>query len=281
MPLVAPFRPLLARSAEVAERDAWADQLHAGAALAATQARIQLASLGAEGLAFSVASVPMTLFNRVVGLGLTRTPNAAELDAVPNVFSGAPAGRWAVQPAPGLHEPAFERLLDERGYQPLPQRIAKMARDLTVDPQATPPLPLDCTLVRAGRAEAQAFAGPIVEGMGLPPWFRDWLAALPGGPGWHAYALLHLGTPVAAAAMFRRDDVAWLGMATTLPAFRGRGAQRFLMLQRLADATHAGCRVACTETGEPQAAEPHPSYSNMLACGLQRVATRISWALPS
>lgn len=281
MPVESPHLADLAARAEVAEREAWADQLAAASATATLAPRLRLQRLGGDALAFSVPSVPLTLFNRVIGLGLSAAPRAVALDGLPSFFEHAPAGRWAVQPSPGARESALEAQLAARGYQALPQRIAKMARDLLAAPQADPPTPVGLRVERVDAAAAPRFVEPIVAGMGLPPWFRDWLASLPGRPGWHCRAVVRDREPVAAAAMFVVGDLAWLGMATTLPAHRGLGAQRLLMLQRLADATRMGCATACTETGAPQPGEAHPSYSNMLACGMQRVATRSSWAMPA
>lgn len=307
-----------ARRGEILEREAWADLFEAGAGLPAVARRIAARRVGADALAISVPALPLTLFNRVIGAGIDGGPDSPGgsdwLDTLPAFFDRAPPGRWAVQPAPGPHEAAWADRLAARGHRPLPQRIAKMARDLVAWPEsggraigpaagaatgsarsagtstgaamgaaADAPagaLPPALVVDEAGAAEAAVFAAAIVDGMGLPPWFGDWLRALPGRAGWHAYVARRDGAPVAAAALFVRDGGAWLGMATTLPAARRTGAQRALMRRRLADATGLGCTIACTETGEPQPGEPHPSYSNMLGCGFERVATRLSWARP-
>ena len=72
---------------------------------------------------------------------------------------------------------------------------------------------------------------------------------------------------MAGGALFVKGDVGWLGIASTLPAYRPRGAQGALMARRIRDGADLGCRWLVTETGEDTPHHPNPSYHNMLRTG--------------
>lgn len=78
-------------------------------------------------------------------------------------------------------------------------------------------------------------------------------AAAIGLPGWHHYLAYVEGAPAAAAALCVHEGVALCMVATTDPAYRGRGLQRLLIARRLADAVALGCDLASTETVEENA----------------------------
>lgn len=280
MPIQSPSHYAAAHIAELCEYEAWVETVRVAARVPASQSQVKADWVGADGVAFSVPQLPLTLFNRVLGLGRTRPVVAQDLDGLQAFFAQAAPGKWAVQPAPGPHEEATAAMLRGQGYTPLPQRTVKMARNLRELP-GDEPLPTGGLRVnRVAPGVVSPFAQVIVQGMGLPPWFGPWLEELVFQPGWFAYTVERDGQPIAAAAMMVREQRAWLGMATTVPQGRRQGAHRLLMARRLADATLLGCEWACTETGDPLPGEPHPSYSNMLGSGFERVATRLSWALP-
>jgi hypothetical protein len=270
----------LALEVDSGELAACAD-LFAAAAGSAAAPRVRCARHGPDGLLLSVPTLPMTLFNRLFGLGLTAGPDPALLDGLPARLGDAMVPRWAVQPAPGALGDAWREWLGAHGYEPRLQRLAQMARDLRAEPQpAVDPAP-GLEVHEVGPLDAARFAGPVVAGFGLPAWCDDWLRQLPGRPGWHCMVASRDGEPVAGAALHLRGAHAWLGIAATAPRQRRQGAQRSLMLARLARATALGCRIATTETGAPEPGQPHPSYSNMLGCGFRQVATRTSWARPA
>lgn len=69
-----------------------------------------------------------------------------------------------------------------------------------------------------------------------------------GLPGWYHYLVRFDGEPGSASVLYVADDVAQLFVATTMPVFRGRGAQTSLIQRRLADAQAAGCDLATSQT---------------------------------
>ena len=77
------------------------------------------------------------------------------------------------------------------------------------------------------------------------------------------------GRDVAAAAMFNRRRVAWLGAATVLPVARGRGIQRALIADRVRRAADAGStRVLATAEIDSQSA------ANLERLAISRIWTR-------
>jgi hypothetical protein len=270
----------LALEVERAELMAW-DDMFAAVRDSPLAERMRGGRLGADGLVVSAPALPLTLFNRVFGLGLDADPDPALLDELQQRLGDARIPRFGVQPAPGPRGDAWRELLRARGYEPRLQRLVQMARDLQAAPQDAVAPAAELELQEVGRDETMDFARTAIAGFGLPAWLDDWLARLPGRAGWHCFVARRAGQPVAAAALQVQGARAWLGVAATLPEQRRLGAQRSLMLARLAKATALGCTVATTETGAPEPGQPHPSYSNMLGCGFQQVAMRTTWAPPA
>jgi hypothetical protein len=73
-------------------------------------------------------------------------------------------------------------------------------------------------------------------------------AATIGLPGWYHYLVDYDGEPGSASVLYVTEGVAQLFVATTIPAFRGRGGQRALIQRRLADGQAAGCDLATSQT---------------------------------
>ena len=65
------------------------------------------------------------------------------------------------------------------------------------------------------------------------------------------------------------DGVGWLGMATTLPSHRRRGAQEALLANRINDGRRMGCLWFVSETTEDTPQRPNPSFHNMIRAGFR------------
>jgi hypothetical protein len=68
-----------------------------------------------------------------------------------------------------------------------------------------------------------------------------------GMPNWYHYIAWIEDQPASTSVMFTVDGVADLFVTTTVPDFRGRGAQNALIAQRVADAREAGCDLATSQ----------------------------------
>ena len=83
------------------------------------------------------------------------------------------------------------------------------------------------------------------------------------------------GAPVAAAMLAVHGGVALLAGASTVPAWRGRGAQAALLRARLRHAAALGCDVAMMG-----AAPGSASQRNAERVGFRIAYTRIKWGRP-
>jgi GNAT superfamily N-acetyltransferase len=84
------------------------------------------------------------------------------------------------------------------------------------------------------------------------------------------------GRPVAAGGLSVGDGVALLAGASTIPAMRGRGAQRALLQARLGFAAEQGCDLVMIG-----AAPGSASQRNAERQGFRMAYTRIKWHLPT
>lgn len=259
------------------EREAWHDLMQAAPADIAQAHGMRCERMGGA-LLIAVPGLPAVLFNRAFGLGLQGPPAPGELDRVRAFFAHHKAGTWGAQPALGGGGDAWATALQSAHLRELPMRWAKTARGAHAAACVPRPGGSAAPDIReVGAADAHDYAGPIVRGMGLPPWFMQFSGALAGRLRWRTYAAYDAqGQAVAAAALFIDGTTGWLGTATTEARGRGQGLQRALIARRINDAVTAGCTLICTETGEPQPGQPSPSYHNILASGFEVVGLRRS-----
>lgn len=78
-------------------------------------------------------------------------------------------------------------------------------------------------------------------------------------------------------------DTAWMGMAATLPAHRGKGVQNSLIARRIAVAAREGAKCLTTETGYPtDDGDPgFSSFRNQRRHGLELAYARPNFKRPS
>jgi GNAT superfamily N-acetyltransferase len=124
-------------------------------------------------------------------------------------------------------------------------------------------------------AAVGAFLDVLVAGYGVAGMVAAFIRAEHELPVMRRFLVLAGGVPVAAAGMTIHQDVAVLGGASTLPAFRGRGAQSRLLRHRLRLAADAGCALAVA-TARPDSV----SAANLGRAGF-RVLRRSVWLTPA
>lgn len=98
--------------------------------------------------------------------------------------------------------------------------------------------------------------------------FRFWYDI----PGWHLYLATLDGAPAGAAILIVEDGVGYMASGSTLSEARGRGVQKAMLYQRIADAARAGCDLL---TG--QCAFGSISHHNQEVCGLRTAYTKAIW----
>jgi len=202
-------------------------------------------------------------------LGLFQMPDAADLDRIEEFFQerGAPVCH-EVSP---LADKALLPVLAARGYRPielttimflpLPAREGQESR-VAVRVAADGERDLWARTFAAGwgeSAETSDLAG-VMRVAAAREGALDFLAELDG-------------LPIAAGGLYIHEGVALLAGASTIPEFRGRGAQKALLAARLLHAAALGCDLAM------MGAEPGSvSQRNAERQGFRVAYTRIKWA---
>jgi GNAT superfamily N-acetyltransferase len=199
---------------------------------------------------------------------MRRVPNhRPEAEAL---FQAAGAAGWHVA---GLDDPTFA---GETAEFPVGVHAGPIDSALAQAGAAPPSPDLDLRIraVDPGDgAEAGCWAELIIAGFGvegpLADAWRRFNPILAQARGYHQFIAALDGRDVAAAAMFIRRRVAWLGAGTVLPQARGRGIQRALIEDRIRRAAAAGAhRVMATADVDSVSA------ANLEALGLPRIWTR-------
>jgi GNAT superfamily N-acetyltransferase len=216
------------------------------------------------------------IVNRVFGLGLEHPLSEAELDAIVVDYRQAHVPRWLARWAPAARPRDFTQLAaarDARVVSPSARWWRPLTKPAAVDPGVT--------ITPVAAAERDIFGRTVIAATGIPPECQPLVSAFVGHEAWRAYLVWDHGQPIAAGALFLRNSVAWLGLGGTLPAWRGRGAQRALIRRRLRDAATLGCLWATAETSQHTAERPDPSYRNMQREGFQLTFLRETYLFTS
>lgn len=215
---------------------------------------------------------PLTLVNRVIGLGLRQPATREIVQECLEFYRTAGSGVHAMQICPQAQPPELPDWLAAGGLQHS-FNTAKMIRPAAE--AAQPPTSLQVRQI--DQRQAEDWAEVLVTVFELPGPFRPWMAAAVSLPGWFHYLAYAEEQPVAAGALFVKDGVGWLGAGSTLPAYRRRGGQGTIMARRISDAAGLGCRWVVTETGEDTPEKPNPSYRNMLRSGFNLAYLRAGY----
>lgn len=256
---------------EELEAAAWADALSAPSpetqADLGTRAEISSGSAVLRSTALDTA-----LLNRVIGLG-AREPVAEEmLGAILSGYESARIERYFVHRPPWADTLGAQ--LEAAGLTRYHRSWVKFVRGREAVGEARTELAIRV----AASDDAQAFGRAFAKGFGLPPGAAAIFSALVGRPRWHAYVAHDDERLAGVGLLFIDENRAYLSGATTLPAFRRRGAQAALMARRLEHALDVGCDTISTETGEPVPGDPQHSYRNMQKAGFRAAYVRENYA---
>jgi hypothetical protein len=202
--------------------------------------------------------------NRVYALGIATPVNQARLDALTREFILAGSPRFLVSWAPIAQPLEARRWFEERGFRKI-TGLARLTRRTEPDLEAVSAL----DVVEASADDADVFGATAALGNGLSLDFAPGFNSTMGHKGWRHYLALDGSRPVAAAALYVDEDIAWAGFAGTLSADRGRGAQSALLARRVRDAYEAGARWITCETTAESPERPNQSLRNMRRLGFE------------
>jgi hypothetical protein len=212
--------------------------------------------------------------NRVCALGVTVPVSEASLDALIQEFLDADSPRFLAGWAPIAQPSEARRWFADRGFR----RITGIAR-LTRPTERTAVATSTLGVVEAGTHDVDQFGATAALGNGLTLDFAPGFTSTMGRPGWRHYFAVDGKRPVAAAALYVEDDVAWAGFAGTLPVDRQRGAQSALLARRIRDAHDVGARWITCETTAESPDRPNQSLRNMRRLGFEVTYERENYVL--
>jgi GNAT superfamily N-acetyltransferase len=144
----------------------------------------------------------------------------------------------------------------------------------------SPPPAVDTDLRVEETLDAEAFAVASAGGYGFTLELARALSAMVGAPGWRCFVAFAGVEPAACGALYSDGDHGWLGVATTLPEYRRRGAQSALLAARIEAGRADGVRRFTSETGERVEGRPDQSYRNILRAGFREAYVRPNWHSP-
>jgi len=209
------------------------------------------------------------------GLGLFQLPTASDMEKLETFFKE--------RAAPVLHEvcpladKALLPMLNQRRYRPV-ELSQVMFLPLG---EGVPSFAADHESLRArvvSRDEQDLWAVTAAEGwrefIEARDLMRDLMRVSAAREDGACFLVELDAQPIAAGALFIHHGVALLAGASTIPEWRGRGAQRLLLQSRLQHAWQAGCDLAmiCAEPGSA-------SQRNSERQGFRIAYTRIKWGL--
>lgn len=258
-----------ARLVELAEAEAYVDLFQSAPRHLGFQVlHIQSASI----LIGTHLDIP--LFNRVIGLGLLEPATEASVDWILEQFNQRGLCNFAFQLSPVAQPPKLAGWLEARQVKSR-DNWSKVYRP------ANPAVEIftDLHIERIGPQYAGEFSRVACAAFGMPDFLGPMLAAAVGRKGWYHYLAWDGRKPVASGALYVTGRLGWLGIGSTLPTHRRRGAQGALLARRIRDGIALGCEWLVTETGEDTPEHPNPSYHNMLRTGFQLAYQRPNFML--
>jgi len=220
--------------------------------------------------AYAMYDGPRSPATQTFGLGVFQKAEATDLERLETFFKD--------RDAPVFHEvsPIADRslltMLCERGYRPV-ELTTILFQPLPASARYDGSIPVRIVT----EAERDLWAVTFAAGWGESAETSD-LAGVMRVAAAREGALDFIaeidGEPIAAGGLCVHESVAVLAGASTIPEFRGRGAQKALLAARLAQAAEMGCDLAM------MGAEPGSvSQRNAERQGFRVAYTRIKWGL--
>jgi ribosomal protein S18 acetylase RimI-like enzyme len=224
---------------------------------------------------FTAPGVASNEFNRATGLGVLGPAGDDEIDAVLDHYRSRDLGTAWVQVVGGDAPGGIAERLVQRGASATGRAWVMFGQR----PQPMPEPPTALRIARVAPAQAAAIGEVFREAYGFPEGFETLLGALPGRPGWTAYAAFDGDAPVSCAMTFHQGPLAQLSGAATLPAARGRGAQTALIARRVSDLAAEGAEWVQVYTWGPRPGARNPSLDNIERAGFRRLYTRENYLI--
>lgn len=210
-----------------------------------------------------IEKMPVTEFNRVIGLGDYQPATEAMIDEIIELY-GRKNLPFGISVSPAAQPSQLTDWLLERGFK-FSYNLAKVIRGT----EPPPVIKTDLRIEPVTEANAADFAYASQQGFGMPEWLAPLMAESATAPDVYAYVAYAGDEPAGVGALAMTGEVGHLFNGATVPKFRRRGAQGAIMARRIEDAVKMGARWVATETGESTPEMPNSSYNNMLRTGFK------------
>jgi hypothetical protein len=259
----------LSRRLERAEADASAAFVEARSRLTPESGATWREVSGAYAIFDGVGS-PLT---QTFGLGLFAAATADDLATLERFF--AERGAEVFHEVSPLADPALLGVLPERGYRPV-ELTSVLYRPITGEVVLPPPTSAAVLARPIAEGEEARWVETSARGWGESPELAEFMRAFGvvnvRAEGATCFVAELDGEAIAAGAVALHGGVALLAGASTVPAWRGRGAQSALLAARLRHAAAHGCDLAMMG-----ALPGSTSQLNAERQGFRIAYTRIKW----
>ena len=219
----------------------------------------------------SMANDPVSFWNKA--LGFDRPVDEATVRRIVQHYREQGSGSAVLQIAPALIPADWPDICRTFGLT-AGNPWVKLAGSSAAHYEPTPGLRADSVPPE----DLDEWADVVFQGYGMPTEHLPSIAAASARRGAiEAFGVWHGSTLVAGASLARIGDVGALLGVSTLPAYRGRGAQSALIAIRARAARVSGVRRLIAETGRPAVEGGNPSLNNLMRAGLTPIYDRTTW----
>jgi hypothetical protein len=210
-----------------------------------------------------IEKMPVTAFNRVIGLGDHQPATEAMIDEIIALY-GRTNTPFGISVSPAAQPTQLTDWLLERGFK-FSYNLAKVIRGT----EPPPVIKTDLRIEPVTEANAADFGYAAQQGFGMPEWITPLMAEAAIAPNIYGYVAYAGDEPAAVGALAVTGEVGHLFNGATVPKFRRRGAQGAIMARRIEKGIELGLRWLATETGESTPEMPNSSYNNMIRTGFK------------
>jgi hypothetical protein len=214
-------------------------------------------------LALFMPATDSALFNRVIGLGVTRQASHALVRRIVQEYRRLGTS-FMIHLAPYARPAELPSWLAEEGLEHGSDWLI-LYRDST--PAAARNRPSPVTVTRATSGHAELFAETLCTGYGMPIEWAPLYQGFVGHEPWRHYLAFNGNQAVGTSSLLMNGSMVYLGNSTTLPGHRKRGVQTTLNGERLRQGLAAQCTAFTVDTWRPTAQEPNQSLRNHISDG--------------
>ena len=259
----------LFRSIAMCEINAWQDMYSAAGNDISEKFGIKVFSIGSACISLA-KNIDILAYNRVIGLGLLQTAAEPMIDTIISKYKDANVKRFFIQIHPEASPPQLKDWFEKRNISHYNNWV-KHYRGIENPPEIETELEIREV---QNKKEAEKFGEIITQSFEWPDEMKYWFANLYGRKFWKTYLAFDGDNPVATALLYVKDDCGWLSFASTLPDYRGKGAQSALIAKRIQDAAELGCKILTVETAEDNEQKRSQSLLNIQKMGFETAFIR-------